>query len=545
MRRFHGLYQALDATSRTSRKEAALVAYFEAAPAADAAWAAHLLLGRRGRRTVNTRHLREWAAEESGLPLWLVEESYDAVGDLAETIALLVCRGDGSGGDGSGSGERGVDHEGKLEGLADFIERRVIGLAGLELEAQRALVLETWGALEAGERFLFHKLISGGFRVGVAGGLVARALAKVAGVDRATMMHRLAGRWQPTAEAWEALMSEDEGGDPLRPYPFFLAHAVPPEVEDLGAAADFQAEWKWDGIRAQAVRRGEESVLWSRGGDLVNGGFPEIVEELGELQAGTVIDGELLAWDGDRPMGFHQLQRRIQRKSVSKKLREEVPVRLMAYDLLEEAGEDLRPLPTAERRRRLETLVRRASLPRLAVADVVEGSSWEALADARATARERGVEGLMLKRLDAPYRAGRPRGDWWKWKVDPFTLDVVLVYAQRGHGRRASLYTDYTLAVWNDGELVPVAKAYSGLTDKEIRRVDAFVRRHIIDRFGPVRVVEPELVFEIAFEGIQPSTRHKAGLSLRFPRIARWREDKAPADADTLESVRALMGEPS
>ncbi len=595
MRRFHGLYRALDATSRTSRKEASLVAYFETAPAADAAWAAHLLLGRRGRRTVSTRHLREWAAEESRLPLWLVEESYDAVGDLAETLALLVggslesgslesgslesgslesgrvesgseqSGSEQSGSEQSGSEQSGGEQSGREdfgredrggapgggeggraasepEALGEFIERRVLGLAGLEPEDQRELVLETWGALDAGERFLFHKLISGGFRVGVAGGLVARALAKVAGVDRATMMHRLAGRWEPTAEAWEALMSEDEGGDPLRPYPFFLAHAVPAEVEDLGAAADFQAEWKWDGIRAQAVRRGVETVLWSRGGDLVNGGFPEIIEELRELEAGTVIDGELLAWDGERPMGFHQLQRRIQRKTVGKKLREEVPVRLMAYDLLEEAGEDLRALPTMERRRRLEALVQRASLSRLAAADVVEGSSWETLAGARASARERGVEGLMLKRLDAPYRAGRPRGDWWKWKVDPFTLDVVLVYAQRGHGRRASLYTDYTLAVWSGDELVPVAKAYSGLTDKEIRRVDAFVRRHIVDRFGPVRVVEPELVFEIAFEGIQPSTRHKAGLSLRFPRIARWREDKTPADADTLASVRALMG---
>ena len=528
MRRFHDLYRALDATSRTSRKEAALVAYFEAAPAADAAWAAHLLLGRRGRRAVNTRLLREWAAEESGLPLWLVEESYDAVGDLAETIALLV----------PDRAERGTP-----EGLAEFIQRRVLGLAGLDPEAQRTLVLETWRDLDAGERFLFHKLISGGFRVGVAGGLVARSLARVAGVDRATMMHRLAGRWEPTAEAWAQLMSEDEGGDPLRPYPFFLAHAVPPSVEELGPATEFQAEWKWDGIRAQAVRRGEETVLWSRGGDLVNGGFPEIVEDLQALPPGTVIDGELLAWDGGRPLGFHQLQRRIQRKSVGRKLREEVPVRLMAYDLLEAGGEDLRALPTVERRARLEALVEGAALPRLGLAEVVEGPTWEALAAARESSRSRGVEGLMLKRRDAAYGAGRPRGDWWKWKVDPFTLDAVLVYAQRGHGRRASLYTDYTLGVWDGGELVPVAKAYSGLTDAEIRRVDAFVRRHIVDRFGPVRVVEPELVFEIAFEGIQPSSRHKAGLSLRFPRIARWREDKQPADADTLERVRALMGE--
>ncbi|MEM1449435.1 MAG: ATP-dependent DNA ligase [Planctomycetota bacterium] len=528
MRRFHALFRALDTTRRTSRKEAALVEYFQSAPDEDAAWAAHLLLGRKGRRAVNTRLLREWAAEASGQPLWLVEESYDAVGDLAETIALLV--------ETDREGARGEPPT-----LARFVEKRVIGLAALEEDEKKALVLDTWRLLDEGERFLFHKLISGGFRVGVAKGIVARALATVAGVDKATMLHRLAGRWEPTADAWRALMADDDGGDPLRPYPFFLAHPVPDELAEIGDAAEYQAEWKWDGIRAQAVRRGDEAVLWSRGEDLVNSGFPEIVEDVARLPRGTVVDGELLAWKDDGPLGFHALQRRIQRKSVGKKLRAEVPVRLVAYDLLEADGEDLRALPTVERRARLEQLVQDASLPHLGIADVVEGTTWDDLAAARATSRERGVEGLMLKRRDAPYGAGRVRGPWWKWKIDPLTIDTVLVYAQRGHGRRASLYTDYTLAVWDDGALVPVAKAYSGLSDAEIRRVDAFVRRHITERFGPVRVVAPELVFEIAFEGIQPSPRHKSGIALRFPRIARWREDKAPADADTLDSVRALM----
>lgn len=528
MRAFHELFRALDATTRSSVKERHLVAYFEAAPPEDAAWAAHLLLGRKGRRAVNTRLLREWAAEESGHPLWLVEESYDAVGDLAETLALLLSN---------------ADERPEPPALAAFMSERVMALAELDEDAKRALVTRTWTELDEGERFLFHKLISGGFRVGVAKGIVAKALARVAGVDRATILHRLSGKWQPTPEAWRAIVAPEEGdADPLRPYPFFLAHPVPEDVTDLGDASDFQAEWKWDGIRAQAVRRGEELLLWSRGEDLVNPGFPEIVESLRELAPGTVLDGELLAWDGDAPLPFHALQRRIQRKSVSAKLRAEVPVRFVAYDLLEEGGEDLRALPLAERRARLAALVPRVDLPHLGLAPIVEAPDWEGLAALRETSRERGVEGLMLKRRDGAYGAGRVRGPWWKWKVDPFTIDTVLVYAQRGHGRRASLYTDYTLAVWSEeGELVPVAKAYSGLTDAEIRRVDAFVRRNITDRFGPVRVVKPDLVFEIAFEGIQPSPRHKAGIALRFPRIARWREDKPPAEADTLASVRALL----
>ncbi|MEM8709984.1 MAG: ATP-dependent DNA ligase, partial [Planctomycetota bacterium] len=525
MRRFHALFQALDATRKTSVKETALVDYFQEAPPADAAWAAHLLLGRKGRRAVNTRLLREWAAEVSGHPVWLVEESYDAVGDLAETIALLVPT---------------KEERPEPPGLAAFIEDRVMGLAKLDEDEKRSLVLDTWARLGEGERFLFHKLISGGFRVGVAKGLVARALGRVAGVDKLDMLHRLSGRWEPTAEAWKALMAEeDDGADPMRPYPFFLAHPVPDDLAEIGEAAEYQAEWKWDGIRAQAVRRGEECLLWSRGEDLVNTGFPEISEAFRALPKGTVLDGELLAWEGDGPLGFHALQRRIGRKSVPKKVRAEVPTRFMAYDILEEDGEDLRQLTTTERRAKLETFIERFPLEGLGLADVVEGETWEDLAALRETSRDRGVEGLMLKRRDAAYGGGRVRGPWWKWKVDPFTVDTVMIYAQRGHGRRASLYTDYTLGVWHGGELVPVAKAYSGLTDKEIRRVDRFVRQNITDRFGPVRVVKPSLVFEIAFEGINPSPRHKSGIALRFPRIARWREDKPPEEADTLESLRA------
>lgn len=533
MKRFVELFRTLDETRKTAVKVGALEAYFREVPAADGAWALAYLLGNRQARSVTTKDLRVWAGERSGHPAWLVDECYDAVGDLAETLALLV--------DGDGD---------QLDlGLAEWIESRVLPLKGLEPEARRALVEDTWSRTDPDARFLHNKLITGGFRVGVAKGLVVRALAAVAGVDRAILAHRLAGRWQPTAEAFQDLLAaEQAGGDPLRPYPFLLAHplqaksTVEGDPQALGEPGDWQAEWKWDGIRAQAVRRAGELLLWSRGEELVAGGFPEIVEAFGTLPDGTVLDGELLAWDRG-PLPFHEIQRRIRRKSVGPKLRAEVPVAFLVFDLLEADGVDLRGLDLRARGQRLDTLLQGLGHPLVRRAEPVPFASWEALGEARQQSRARGVEGLMLKRLASPYGAGRVRGDWWKWKVEPYTIDTVLMYAQRGHGRRASLYTDYTLGVWDGDELVPVAKAYSGLTDKEIGEVDRFVRRNIEGRFGPVRVVAPAQVFEIAFEGIQPSTRHKAGISLRFPRIARWRTDKAPKDADRIEDLRALMAD--
>jgi DNA ligase-1 len=536
MKRFAELYAALDDARGTLAKRAALEAYFRAAPPGDAAWALHFLLGRRGRRAVQTGRLRAWAADLAGLPQWLVEECHDAVGDLAEAIALVIPD------DASGRPDTGPGHPDRS--LTEVATDHVLRLADVEDAERERVVKETLSGTNALERLVYVKLITGAFRVGASQGIVARALADVAGVDAATMAHRLAGRWDPDADAFARLMGKGEGElDPLRPYPFFLAHPVPVDPTELGEARAFQAEWKWDGIRAQAVRRAGEALLWSRGEELVDRGFPEIIDALQTLPDGTVLDGELLAWREDRPLGFQALQRRIARKAVSPKLRAEVPVRFLAYDLLEAAGEDLRGTPLEERRRLLGALLDSAHIDRerIGLSPLVSGNTWQELAARRDGARELGVEGLMLKRRGSVYSAGRPRGDWWKWKVDPYSIDAVLVYAQRGHGRRAALYTDYTLAVWDEGALVPVAKAYSGLDDAEIRRVDNFVRRHIRERFGPVRVVEPRLVFEVAFEGLQRSSRHKAGLALRFPRIARWREDKNPEEADTLDTLRELL----
>jgi len=525
MRRFTQLFNELDSTTRTVEKLRALERYFETAEPADAAWGLYFLTGRKIKRAVNTRLLREWVIAVTGLPGWLVEESYDAVGDLAEALSLLL------------------PVEGRPSDLPlhQIVAERILPLRDLSVEEQQRLVTDTWRLLDARQRLVWHKLIMGEFRVGVAATLVARALAKVAGVPAAEMSHRLMGHWEPTPEDYRALLG---GGADLesvaRPYPFFLAHPLESPLHELGEIGEWQAEWKWDGIRAQVIHRQQQVLVWSRGEELVTDRFPEIRDVGRLLPDGTVLDGEILAWQGDLPLPFAVLQRRIGRKTVGAKLLAEAPVALMAYDIMEFAGQDIRNQPLRQRRRLLEDLVAQLKLPALRISPTVTAASWGELEETRGEARERVVEGLMLKRADSEYGVGRPRGTWWKWKIAPLSVDAVLIYAQRGSGRRASLYTDYTFGVWHEGELVPVAKAYSGLTDEEIAEVDAFVRQNTLERFGPVRVVRPELVFELHFEGIQPSKRHKSGLAVRFPRMARWRKDKQPADADTLEMMQSL-----
>jgi DNA ligase-1 len=531
MRRFADLYAALDRTTRTSTKVDALEAYFREAPAEDAAWALYFLSGGRLKRLVSTARLREWTAEISGYPLWLVEESYQAVGDLAETLALLL----------EEPGGVGVDRP-----LHRLVETRLQPLAGADPDVQRQLLLATWQELDAHQRLVWNKLITGAFRVGVGRVLVERALARVAGIDPARMAHRLSGGWQPDAGSYRRLLRADvDPDDPGRPYPFFLAHALEGDPADLGAIDDWLVEWKWDGIRAQLIRRRGQVLVWSRGEELLTDRFPEVRDAARGLPDGTVLDGELVGWANGRPLPFGDLQRRIGRVRVGRKILADVPVRLVAYDLMEEAGRDRRSEPIEARRRRLVRLLDRCADERLRLSPLVEAGSWDRLRQLWQGSRERGVEGMMLKRRGSPYRVGRPKGDWWKWKVEPYTVDAVLIYAQRGHGRRASLYTDYTFGVWDGDALVPVAKAYSGLTDDEIREVDRFVRRNMLERFGPVRSVRPELVFELAFEGIRRSPRHRSGVALRFPRMRRWRRDKRAADADTLATLRALLTDAS
>jgi DNA ligase-1 len=527
MRRFTQLYGEIDGTTRSSEKLAALERYFRDAPPEDAAWALYFLSGRRMKRLMATPPLREWAAAEAGIAPWLVDECYGATGDLAETLALLIP------GAGAGAGTELPLHQ--------VVERRVLPLRTMLPAQQRELVRATWRELDEPQRLLWHKLITGNFRVGVAARQVAKALATVAGVDPAVMADRLAGWNEPTTAAFARLLSGDEADAARKPYPFFLASPLQEPPSSLGDISDWIIESKWDGIRCQLIRRDDRVVLWSRGEELVTAQFPEIAAAGGTLPIGTVLDGEILAFEGDAPLPFALLQRRLNRKGFAPTLFDEVPIVFMAYDLLEHDGNDQREQPLALRRDRLGELLRDIHEPRLRLSPPANATTWEGLEQLHQTARQRGVEGLMLKRRDSRYGVGRTRGDWWKWKVDPFTVDAVLIHAQGGSGKRASLLTDYTFGVWDGNELVPIAKAYSGLTDEEIRRVDSFIRRNTLERFGPVRVVKPELVFELAFEGIAASGRHRSGIALRFPRMNRWREDKPPEEADSLDTLRQLL----
>ncbi len=523
MRRFAELFAALDGTTRTGEKVAALAAFFRTAPEPDRVWTIALLSGRRPRRAITATRLREWAAERAGIPLWLFEDAYPVVGDLAETISLVLP-------------PPTQDTQRSLSGWMAELAR----LGTLEEPARKAAVLDAWDRLAGAERFLFNKLITGGFRMGVSQALMTRALAQATGRDEAELAHRLMGDWDPASTGFAALvLTQDPAADRARPYPFFLAHALDDGPDALGPPADWMAEWKWDGIRAQLIRRGADWHLWSRGAELITERFPDLRPAAMALPPGTVLDGELLAWEGDAPLPFAALQRRIGRRSVPRKLLAEAPAALLAYDLLEWAGADLRARPLSERRQLMEDAL--ASGDRIRPSPALRFDDWAGLAARRQAARTVGAEGLMLKRRAGLYRAGRKRGDWWKWKLDPYSVDAVMIYAQSGHGRRANLFTDFTFAVWEGEALVPFTKAYSGLTDAEFREISAWVRKHTLERFGPVRRVVPELVFEVAFEGIQPSSRHKAGLALRFPRMLRWRRDKPAAEADRIETLRALL----
>lgn len=549
MRAFAALYRELDASTSSLAKQVALQRYLREADAADAAWAVYFLAGGKPRQLVPTKLLRLLAQEAAGLPEWLFDESYDAVGDLAETIALLLP----------------PPSEVHDLGLAGWVEQHLLPLREAAKTAPGQLadrLRAQWRQLAVEERLVYFKLITGAFRVGVSKLQVTQALAAVGGIDAKRVAQRLMGYThigaRPRGDDYRALIAPESSAEQVQktsgqPYPFFLAHPfnIPLEQFDtvLGSPSGWIVEWKWDGIRAQLVKRAGAVWVWSRGEELVTERFPELAV-LGEaLPDGTVLDGEVAVWREDKVQPFAELQKRIGRKTFGAKLLRDIPVVLLAYDLLEWEGRDLRALPQSERRVLLDELITRMQHPSLLPSPMLTGTGWPDLARQREAARTMGVEGMMLKRRDAQYGVGRTKdvGVWWKWKIDPLSVDAVLIYAQRGHGRRASLFSDYTFAVWDappeqaDRKLVPFAKAYSGLTDAEMARVDAIIRKTTVESFGPVKSVKPTLVFELGFEGIARSTRHKSGIAVRFPRMLRWREDKPVEEADTLQTLAALL----
>jgi DNA ligase-1 len=527
MEAFAALVLKLGQSARISDKQKALVSYIESASPSDKLWAVALLTGKRAKRVVSTVLLKQWTCELAEMPLWLFEETYQHVGDLGETIALLLPR-----------------TFGRAEGNLDVWMRRMLEIKDMDGDAKRRFVESSWSLLSPQACFVFNKLMGGHFRIGVGEGVVAQALAVLLGVSREEVLHRLSGQWSPLTDTFDELMTGAHiQQDTSRPYPFFLAHALSDDLGTMGEPEDWLVEWKWDGIRGQLIKRQHTPFLWSRGGELLTERFPDLSDVYAAVPDGTVLDGEILAWKQGAPLPFNSLQTRIGRNRVSKKQLEEAPVRFMAYDVLEWGYEDQRQKSLLERRRLLDAFVSKVDNGELMASPLVDFTDWHQLASVRDGARSNGSEGLMIKRLSSAYQSGRKRGDWWKWKLDPMSVDCVLVAAQKGHGRRANLYTDYTFAIRDEGSgaLVTLTKAYSGLTDAEIREVDQWINRHVLERFGPVRTVPPRLVFEIGFEGISASKRHKSGLALRFPRILRRRNDKPVEEIGTLAELKALL----
>jgi len=536
MRRFTQLFQEIDATTSTNEKVKALQRYFVEESSENAIWAIHLFLGKTRRRLITSRVLRDIFLQISDIPEWLFEDCYAHVGDSAEVIALLLPETE--------LARTPAENIPLHRWMTDIIPQ----VRQVESDqARKELVAAWWAALNPFEVFVLNKILTGAFRVGVSEKLLIKGLNAACQVPEPVLTHRLMGEFQPSVEFYRQLVQVEaaEVRSPSQPYPFFLASPLEEDKFQHEEMARWQAEWKWDGIRAQAIKRSQEVFIWSRGEDLITEQFPELVDLFQTFPNGLALDGEIVCWDGDRPRDFNALQKRLGRKRVTKKVIAENPTHFIAYDLLEENGEDIREKSLAERRSRLLFILKDRDSQWITPSECVEFTCWADLQALRQQARDRGAEGLVLKALDSPYLVGRKRGYWWKYKVEPMSLDAVLIYAQAGSGKRANLFTDYTFALWHEGELVPFAKAYSGLDNAEIEKLDRWIRRHTIERFGPVRSVEPSHVFEIGFEGIAESNRHKSGISVRFPRILRWRQDKPVAEADTLQAARDLLAQVS
>ncbi|MGN6340653.1 MAG: ATP-dependent DNA ligase [Ginsengibacter sp.] len=524
---FAELVTELSSSTKTNDKLQSLVDYFATGPDEDKVWVIALFSGRRPRRSVNLKLMRQWCIELAQIPDWLFTECHHTVGDFSETLALLLSKTE--------------TLQRENQSLCYYLQK-LISIEKEDEAVKKNFIVESWQQMNAEEKFVFNKLITGAFRVGVSQKTIVNALAKVVDVSPSIIAHRISGNWDPLTTSFNDLLSETAAvTDFSKPYPFYLAYAIDDSVENLGEPELWQAEWKWDGIRGQMIKRNNELFVWSRGEELMTDKFPEyfILKDL--LPDGIVLDGEIIPAVDGRPLPFAVLQTRIGRKNISKKQLQEAPISFFAYDVLEYNYEDWREKPLIERRNKLEEILSSFQNKSIHISEKINFDSWNELAEIRNESRNRNSEGIMLKRKDSVYKVGRKRGDWWKWKIDPLTIDCVMVYAAKGSGRRSNLYTDYTFAVKDGDQLVTFTKAYSGLTDKEFAQIDYFVKRNSLEKFGPVRTVKPELVFEIAFEGIAASNRHKSGVALRFPRMNRWRKDKTVDEINTLDDLKEML----
>jgi DNA ligase-1 len=543
MNRFAHLLDRLAYEPGRNNKLRLITGYFREVPDPDRGWTLAALTGALSFRHAKAGLIRDLIAERTDPVLFAL--SYDYVGDLSETVALMW------------PSDKRATNSPPPPTLTDVVTT-FNTLGKTEIPAQLVRWLDE---LDETGRWALLKLVTGGLRIGVSARLAKTAAAALGGKDAHDVELIWPGLAPPYLDlfAWlEGRADKPVNRDPAPFRPVMLAHAV--EDADFAnlAPEDFTAEWKWDGIRVQAVSGRDENGnpatrLYSRTGEDITKSFPDLVPSLGLPGA---LDGELLVLRDGRVQTFNVLQQRLNRKSVTPKLMKDYPIHLRAYDLLSDGDNDLRMLTFAERRAKLESFVTRLADPRIDLSPQVAFKTWDDLAAARADPASAGagedseaVEGVMLKRRDSTYLPGRPKGQWWKWKRDPHIIDAVLMYAQRGHGKRSSYYSDYTFGVWTsiDGadQLVPVGKAYFGFTDEELIQIDRFVRRHTTEKFGPVRHVvhEPDqgLVFEVAFEGLARSARHKSGVAMRFPRISRLRWDKPPRDADRLETLERML----
>jgi DNA ligase-1 len=524
---FAALVSDLSTSTKTNDKLQSLVDYFAIAPDADKVWVIAIFSGRRPRRAVNSRLMREWCTEMIGIPDWLFDECYHTVGDLSETLALLLPE---------------TKEPDQINQSLSFYLEQFIAIEKEEERMRKKFIIDSWQKMDRDERFVFNKLITGSFRIGVSQKTIVNALAKVVDHSPSVIAHRISGNWDPVTTSFNDLLSESASvSDFSKPYPFYLAYAIDDDVENLGDVNLWQAEWKWDGIRGQIIKRNNELFVWSRGEELMTDKFPEYIILKDLLPDGVVLDGEIIPATDGKPLAFAVLQTRIGRKNIGKKQLQEAPISFFAYDLLEYNFEDWRQKLLTERRKKLEEIILPLNNNTIRISEIIEFNSWGELAELRKKSRDKNSEGIMLKRKDSDYKVGRKRGDWWKWKIDPLTIDCVMVYAQKGSGRRSNLYTDYTFAVKDGDKLITFTKAYSGLTDKEFAQVDNFVKRNSLEKFGPVRTVKPELVFEIAFEGIAASSRHKSGVALRFPRMSRWRKDKTVDEINTMDDLKEML----